>query len=353
VAVAVAFVALLGLGFWTMARVGGEFLPPVDDGRIMIKVMMPTGTSVQETDRVLRQIEQRLVGDPLIESAFTLAGGRTMGLTTYEVANESQVDIQLIPKARRDISTTDYVARLQPIVGQVPAFGGRVMVRQMPMKGIRGLRSADVVVEIRGQDMDTLADLAERTAATMGGMSEFSNVSVSMDITKPEYQVRVDRTKAAELGVSVGDVSGTLRSLITGTVVSRYREADEYVDIRVLVPESQLPSRQQVENLIVSGTGGNAIRVRDVARIREAVGPLEIVRKNQVKQVSVEASTAGADLATSVTRLRTTLNALERPAGYAFGFGGQAELMADMPCLYALTTRRSKSKAGEAKTYER
>ncbi|MBS3735198.1 MAG: efflux RND transporter permease subunit [Phycisphaerae bacterium] len=329
-AVALAFVAVLALAFWTVGRVGGEFLPPVDDGRIMIKVMMPTGASVQETDRVLRQIEQRLADDPLIESTFAMAGGKVMGLYTYEVANQGQIDIQLVPKARRDISTTDYVTRLQPIVGQVPAFGGRIMARQMPIKGIHGLRAAEVVVEIRGQEMDTLADLADRTAQTMGGMSAFRNVSVSMDITKPEYQVRVDRTKAAELGVSVGDISGTLRSLITGAVVSRYREAGEYYDMRVLVPESQLTSRQRVENLVVSGSGGDAIRVRDVANVREAVGPLEIVRKNQVKQVSVEASTAGVDLATAVADLRTTLNNLDRPAGYEFDFGGQAELMADM-----------------------
>jgi len=140
----------------------------------------------------------------------------------------------------------------------------------------------------------------------------------------------VDRTKAAELGVSVGDISGTLRALITGAVVSRFREAGEYYDIRVLVPESQLTSRQRVENLVVSGAGGDAIRVRDVANVSEAVGPLEIVRKNQVKQVSVEASTAGVDLATAVASLRTTLNELERPFGYEFEFGGQAELMADM-----------------------
>lgn len=329
-AVALAFVAVLGLAFWTIGRVGGEFLPPVDDGRIMIKVMMPTGASVHETDRVLRQIEQRIADDPLIESTFAIAGGQVMGLYTYEVANQGQIDIQLVPKSRRDISTTDYVTRLQPIVGQVPAFGGRIMARQMPIKGIHGLRAAEVVVEIRGQEMDTLADLADRTAQTMGGMSQFRNVSVSMDITKPEYQVRVDRVKAAELGVSVGDISGTLRSLITGAVVSRYREAGEYYDMRVLVPESHLTSRQRVENLVVSGSGGDAIRVRDVANVREAVGPLEIVRKNQVKQVSVEASTAGVDLATAVADLRTTLNNLDRPAGYEFDFGGQAELMADM-----------------------
>jgi hydrophobe/amphiphile efflux-1 (HAE1) family protein len=329
-AVALAFVALLGLAFWTLGRVGGEFLPPVDDGRITVKVMMPTGASVQETDGVLQQIEERIANDPLIESAFSLAGGQVQGLYTYEVANQGQLDIQLIPKARRDISTTDYVSRLQPIVGQVPAFGGRIMVRQMPIKGIHGLRAADVVVEIRGQDMDTLDDLAQRTAETMEGLGHFRNVSVSMDITKPEFQVRVDRAKAAELGVSVADISGTLRSLITGAVVSRYREAGEYYDMRVLIPEGLLTSRQRVENLVVAGAGGDAIRVRDVANVREAVGPLEIVRKNQVKQVSVEVSTAGVDLATAVAGLRTTLNGLDRPAGYEFNFGGQAELMSDM-----------------------
>ncbi|MFW5690588.1 MAG: efflux RND transporter permease subunit [Planctomycetota bacterium] len=328
--VAVAFGALLGLAIWLTGSVGGEFFPAVDDGRIMVKVRMPTGTSVHETDAVLRQIEERIADDPLIESTFVLAGGQVRGLTTYEVANEGEVDIQLIPKANRDISTTEYVARLRPIVGKVPAPGGKVMARQMPIKGIKGLRAADVLVEVRGQDMDVLDDLARRTAQTMEGLGQFRNVSVSMDITKPEYQVRVDRTKAAELGVSVGDISGTLRSLITGAVVSRYREAGEYYDMRMLVPESGFTSRKDVANLVVSGSGGDAIRVRDVANVREAVGPVEIVRQNQVKQVTVEASTAGVDLAAAMAALRPALNDLDRPAGYEFDFGGQAELMADM-----------------------
>ncbi|NBB94759.1 MAG: hypothetical protein GVY16_03365 [Planctomycetes bacterium] len=259
-----------------------------------------------------------------------IAEGQVRGLTTYEVANEGEVDIQLIPKASRDISTTEYVARLRPIVGKVPAPGGKVMARQMPIKGIKGLRAADVLVEVRGQDMDVLDDLARRTAQTMEGLGQFRNVSVSMDIAKPEYQVRVDRTKAAELGVSVGEISRTLRSLITGAVVSRYREAGEYYDMRVLVPESGFTSRKDVANLVVSGSGGDAIRVRDVADVREAVGPVEIVRQNQVKQVTVEASTAGVDLAAAMAALRPALNDLDRPAGYEFGFGGQAELMADM-----------------------
>ncbi len=328
--VAVGFIVMLGLAGWLFGRVGGEFLPMVDDGRIMVKVMLPTGASVYETDRVLQQIEQRIADDPLIESAFSLAGGRVQGLYTYEVANEGQIDIQLIPKSQRPVSTRQYVAGLQPRVAQVPAPGGRIMARQMPIKGVRGLRAADVLVEVRGQEMETLSELAQRTADVMNGLDQLANVSISMDMTKPEYQVRVDRTKATELDVSVEAISQTLRSLIAGTVVGRYREAGEHHDIRVIIPESRLTSRHQIEELVVTGTGGHAIRVRDVATIREAVGPLEIVRQNQVKQVTVEANAAGVDLAGAVANLRRELDDLEIPVGYDFGFGGQAELMADM-----------------------
>ncbi len=329
-AVTALFGGLLILSAWLMGRVGSEFLPPVDDGRAMVKLRMPTGTSVQETDRILRQIEKRIADDPLIESTFALAGGQVRGLTTYEIANEGEVDIQLIPKSERSISTAEYIEQLQPIIKNIPVPGGQVMARQMPLRGVKGLRAADIIVEVRGQDIDALADLANRTAATMRGLGPLQNVTVFMDVAKPEYQVHVDRAKAQELGVTIADISETLRSLITGAVVSRYREGGEYYDMRVIVSETLLTSRRDIENLVVSGDSNNAIRVRDVANVRESVGPAEIVRQNQVKQVTVEANTAGADLATAMASLRSALESLDRPAGYQYELGGQAELMADM-----------------------
>ena len=84
--------------------------------------------------------------------------------------------------------------------------------------------------------MDVLADLASRTVEAIDRLERFRNVSVSMDLSKPEYQVAVDRAKAAELGVSVSDVARSLRSLITGAVATRYRDGEDYYDVRVLVP---------------------------------------------------------------------------------------------------------------------
>lgn len=311
-------------------RIGGEFLPLIDDGRIMVKVKMPTGASVVETDKVLRKIEGQIQNDPLIQSVFTLAGGYVKGLTTYEVANEGEVDIQLVPKTMRDISTEDYVARLRKVVGKIQPPGGKVMVKQMPIKGIHGMQASDIVVQVRGQDMVTLADLASRTAKTINSLDQFQNVFVSMDLTKPEYQVRVDRVKAAELGVSVSDVATSLRSLITGAVATRYRDGSEYYDIRLIVPEQRLTSRQDIENLSLTCAQGDVLRLRDIATVVPGTGPVEIIRENQIKQITVEADIAGGDLAGAVRQLQSALAGIERPAGYVFDFGGRAEMMSDM-----------------------
>ncbi|MBN2792492.1 MAG: efflux RND transporter permease subunit [Desulfuromonadales bacterium] len=311
-------------------RLGGEFLPLIDDGRIMVKVKMPTGASVAETDKVLRKIEGKIQDDPLIQSVFTLAGGYVKGLTTYEVANEGEVDIQLVPKAMRDISTEDYVASLRKIVAKFQPPGGKAMVKQMPIKGIHGMQASDIVVQVRGQDMETLAELASRTAKTTNTLGQFQNVFVSMDLTKPEYQVRVDRVKAAELGVSVSDVATSLRSLITGAVATRYRDGSEYYDIRLIVPEQRLTSRQDIENLSLTCAQGDVLRLRDIATVVPGTGPVEIIRENQIKQITVEADISGGNLAGAVDQLQNALTELERPAGYVFDFGGRAEMMSDM-----------------------
>jgi multidrug efflux pump subunit AcrB len=200
----------------------------------------------------------------------------------------------------------------------------------MPIKGIHGMQASDIVVQVRGQDMETLADLSSRTARTINGLGHFQNVFVSMDLSKPEFQVKVDRVKAAELGVSVADVATSLRSLITGAVATRYRDGGEYYDIRLLIPEDRMASRQAVENLALTCAQGDVLRLRDIATVVPASGPVEIIRENQVKQITVEADITNGDLAGAVRELQSALFGLERPAGYVFDFGGKAEMMADM-----------------------
>ena len=313
-----------------LPNVGSEFLPRMDDGRVLIKTRLPTGASVQETDKVLRSIEEIISNEPMVESYFTLVGGKVWGVYTYLIANEGQIDIQLVPHHQRKISTLEYIKRLRPKISKIGVPGGMAMVMPMPLKGIRKLGEADIEVKIKGQDLGKLFELAQATSSAMNRLAHFTNVYVSMDLTKPEYQIRVDRQLASEKGVSISDIANTSRSLIQGTVATRFRDGDRYYNVRVVIPERDIRSKLDVENLVLESSQGGYLRIRDVAKVVQAVGPVEIVREDQVKSVIIRGDAAGVTVGQALAELKEALAKLDKPVGYQVTFGGQALMMAEM-----------------------
>lgn len=329
IAVVILCASLIGL-LLVIPKVGTEFLPRVDDGRIMIKVRLPTGASVNETDKALRRIETLIADDPLIASYFTLVGGKVWGLYTYQIANEGEIDIQLVPRHDRTVSTMEYVRLLRPRVAKMGIPGGKAMVKPMKVKGIRKLGDADIELSIKGPETTRLFELAQRAAGMMKKLAHFTNVYVSMDMTKPEYQIHVDRKRSAELGVSISNVAESVKALLHGAIATKYREGDRYYNVRVVIPEKEITTRQDVENLVLECSQGGYLRVRDLATVNQAVGPVEIVREDQVKSVVVRGDASGTTVGQSLAELKQALERMERPTGYEFTFGGQALMMAEM-----------------------
>ena len=328
--VLVVFILIALVGGYVMSRLGSEFLPQMDDGRIMVKVKLPTGASLAETDRVLQELEQQIGSDKQIESLYAMAGGKAVGTVTYEVANEGELNLQLVPGHKRTLSTQQYIAKLRPVVAKVAAPGGKISVSQMKVKGMRKLGDADVEVKIKGTDLNKLFDIARTTAQTMTGLKQFTNVYVAMDLSKPEYQVKIDRARAADLGVSVVEVADTLRTLISGSVATRLREGDRDYDIRVMVPESRVANRTDLENLRIATAQGGFVRLIDLAKVEAATGPVEIVRENQVKMVIVRGDASGVSVGEALSALQSAMAKESIPGGYEISYGGQAQMMGEM-----------------------
>jgi len=328
------FAAVAVAGGYATVKLGSEFLPQMDDGRILVKVKLPTGAALAETDRVLRDIEAKLGGDKRIESLFTMAGGKAVGTVTFEVANEGELNLQLTPPEARKISTLDYLAEIRPIVAKVPAPGGKVTVSQTKVKGMRKLGDADIEVKIQGAEITQLFELARRIAQTMNGLQHFTNVYVAMDLSKPEYQIRIDRARAAELGVTVAEVADSLRTLVAGSVPTRLREGEggnsaDY-DIRVMVPETRVRHRGDLEDLRINTAQGGSVRLADLARVEPATGPVEIVREDQVKLVIVRGDAAGVSVGEALAELQAAMAKESVPPGYQLSYGGQAQMMSEM-----------------------
>ncbi|MFP4203242.1 MAG: efflux RND transporter permease subunit [Opitutales bacterium] len=327
------FLLLAAGGVLAFQRSGSEFLPSVDDGRITVKMRMPAGAALERMDVIAGQIEALLRDDPVVDAYFSLVGGAERGLYTKKIGNEGQIDIELVAPDQRDIDTVEYVEQLRPKVAKLAAPGARLMVNQSNMRGIRKGGQSELEVEINGSDMEKLFRTANQVADQLKDSSALTNVYVSLDFSKPEWQVEIDRLRAGELGLSVSEIAATLRGYIGGRVVTQYREGNEVFDLRVIVPERELSSRDDVENLIVALPDGGYVRLREVAEVRRAAGPVEITRRDQTKQVIVRTDTDEVDLATGRAAVESALDTINWPSGYFWKISGTAEQMADMKAV--------------------
>ncbi|HKJ90729.1 MAG TPA: efflux RND transporter permease subunit, partial [Oceanipulchritudo sp.] len=329
-----AFLLIMAGGGFLFLRSGSEFFPSVDDGRIMVKVRMPAGTALERLDTVNRSIEALVEEDPRVRSVFAMSGGAIRGLYTSRIANEGEVNIELVPAGERTISTSDFVAGLRPQVARIAAPGARLMVSQRQMRGVRSLGQSQIEVEIGGAEIETLFATAQEVARRLQQRPELTNVYISLDYSKPEWQVRIDRVKAAELGLSVRDIADTLRGYIGGHVPTLYRDGSDLFDLRVIVPNRSLNTRDDVANLVLARPGGGFLRLRDLASVEPASGPVEIVRENQVKRVVVRADPeSDTNLAEAESAVRADLARIDWARGYTWELGGKAQQMAEMKSI--------------------
>jgi len=328
--VIIALVAF-GAGLWLVGHIGTQFLPKLDDGRVMVKLKMPSGTSVGEVNRILTRVENRLQGMPEIESIFKLAGGRVFGLYTLEVGNEGNLNIQLMPRSKRDISTGQFIKKIRPWVAKIQAQepGAKIPVNPRKIKGMRKVGEQDVEVNVKGSDAVLLYEFSEKLAAQLSKIPELSGVNISMDMTKPEYRVYVDRARASAMGIQVNQVATILRTLVQGLVGTQYREGTEYYPIRVMVPEISLTSKTDLEKLIIETRNGEPIYLRDIAEVRRAVGPVEISREDQVMRVIVRADAAGVSVGEALGLAEQAAIDLAPPQGVEISMGSEARFMAE------------------------
>jgi hydrophobic/amphiphilic exporter-1 (mainly G- bacteria), HAE1 family len=314
---------------WFASRTGTEFLPKLDDGRVMVKLMMPAGTSLASVDRILTRVDDQIRNLPEVQSTFRLSGGRVFGLYTLEVSNEGNLDIQLVPRSMRNITTEEFVKKIRPIAAKIQSQepGAKLPVKPRPIKGLRKVGEQDVEVNIKGSDVVMLYEFSEKLANKLTKTAGLSGVNISMDMSKPEYRVYIDRARASAMGISVDQVASTLRTLVHGIVSTQYRDGTEYYPIRVMVPEISLNSKVQLDNLIIETRNGEPVYLRDVADVRRAVGPVELSREDQVIRVIVRADPAGVSVGEALARAEQAAIDLDPPAGVEISMGGEARFI--------------------------
>ncbi len=305
---------------------GFEFTPSLDQGQFSVRIETPAGTNLETTNRVVAQVEELLARRPEVEAIFTRVGS-TAGAVSFGATSQgphtANISVSLVDKNRRARSDRQIITALRREVAMIAGTKTRFETATFGPSG------APVQIQLLGDDFDALNRAGGQIAARVRQVPGTVDVDVSWRVGRPELQVRVDRLKAASLGLSTGMVAATLRTAIQGSTETKFRTGGEEYDIRVRLPEAQRQAPEDVANILIAAPGGKPIYVKDVADVTLATGPTEIDRKDRQRMVVVSAGLAPGYYFGNVQRDMIRRLSGVPLAGVTLRWGGEAEQLSE------------------------
>jgi hydrophobe/amphiphile efflux-1 (HAE1) family protein len=309
---------------------GSEFLPQVDDGNVTVNITLPPDVSAEETNRVTRQVEAMVAEMPDVRAQFAVAGGFMWGSGTSERAGRGSVTVVLEPVGRRSMSADQWVQTLQRRINERGFAGARIFVRPPRIQGLRTSASGSpIALHIQGDDLDELRRIGDDVLHRVAGVPGLQNLEPSTEEATPQLSIELDRERAAYLGLNVGAVGQTLRTALDGTVATRFTSGNQEYDLRVMFPRERFTSPEDLGSvaLFPGAADGAPIYLRDVALVRNVLGPSTILRENQnrVLRLTGDVISEVASVGEVNDSIRARIAGLTLPDGYGIVFGGEEE----------------------------
>lgn len=322
-------IAILGLlalfivSLLSMALIGAEFFPSMDQGYITVNVSLPRGTVLEETGGITQRIEGMIKDIPEMDSVFVVLGsGGDLG----GQVNTSSATIhgRLVDLKERNRDSFEIADILRKQVADIA--GAEINVSSMSMGGI-SLGGAPVNIQIKGDDLDELYRISEDVKELIQNVEGTRETASSLDDGKPEVRVMLDRRRADLYGLNASTVAATVQSSVGGQVATRYRVGGEEIDVKVALGKDSVVSLQGLGNIILSSPAGLQVPLEEVADIVIGEGPSSISRTDQVRGVSVSSGIFGRDLNSVMRDIRTGINRYPLPEGYTIEYGGENQEM--------------------------
>ncbi|MGR9048521.1 efflux RND transporter permease subunit [Halobacillus faecis] len=303
--------------------IGTEFIPPSDQGQVEVRVNMPEGTSIEETEALTEEIDAEIENySEIIDVSYLSIGGGSMGSIGNGSSDFASYTIQLVEPSQREKTTQTVMEELSDSLSGIP--GAEIEVSELDA----GLGTgAPLQVQINGGEYEVLDELAGQVAYLMNEIDGVQNATSSTDEGRPEMQIEVDQDKASQYGLTEQQVISQVQLGFNGQIATRYRNGTDEIDVRFILPEDERQTIADLEGMSVQAPNGTLIPLATIAELNQVQGPVSLLRQNQQPQVNVEAEISDIDLGTATEEVRAELERLNFPDGYSYTIGGQAQDM--------------------------
>lgn len=318
--VLVIILPLLALGGLAYTQVGSGFMPKMDEGGFILDYLSPPGTSLEETDRVLRQVETIIRANPYVDTYSRRTGLQLGGGLTE--ANTGDFFVRLKNGSRPSTEQVMEQVRSQ-VEKQVPGLDVDVAQLMEDLIGDLVAVPQPIDVQLSGADAATLNATAKKVAAKIGKIDGVVSVLDGINPAGDALTIKVDETRAALEGLDPVSVTDQVAAAVDGTVAATMPEGEKLVGVRVRLPENAHQRIEQIEQLLIRAPDGHMLPLSRVATITQVQGQPEITRINLKRTVSVTGRLSGRSLGSAVADVKKAMNTKGLlPKGVVYQLGG-------------------------------
>ena len=305
--------------------VGKNFLPVDDQAQFEINMRAPEGSTLTSTSAIANRIAADLKQLPgVTDTLVTIGGGQ------QEQVNVATIYVKLKPIGERNVSQNELMLRARSeILGKyLKEYPGqlRTSVQQVAAISGGGFRNADIQYVINGPDLEKLTKYSDELLTRMKTIPDVVDADSTLVTGKPEVKVVIDRARAADLGVRVGDIAQALNTLVAGQKVSTFNAGTDQYNVRVRAVGEFRASVEGLKRMIVSSSKIGWVSLDNLVRVEEGTGPSAIDRLNRQRQVMLlgNVKPSGSQAAV-IQKMDEFVKELKIDSAYTTGLAGRSK----------------------------
>ncbi len=302
---------------------GIELFPNTQPRQCIVQVRYPEGTDIQTTDATLAAIEKGLGRHGDVRFYLTNVGSSgDWALSAAGGTHLGSIWVEFVPFAERQSNTLELVETIRKDIGAFP--GAQIKVERERMGPPTG---APVSIEVAGDDFSVLSELADEIIWALRDVPGLVDLQKDLEEARPEIQFRVDRERAARLGLNTSTIGRFLRAAINGETVSKFRGGETEYDITVRLLPEQRQSVDLLKEASLRNSAGHLVPLPALGSFVYEGGRGQIIRKDQKRVVTITGFDQGRGVDEILADVRKRLARLHLPAGCSVSFTGDTEAM--------------------------
>jgi len=312
VAAALAFLLAIPI-FGQLPR---ELAPQADEGRFLVSIRTPLGSSIEYTESRLREAEAIAGRYPEVVTEFGV-----IGLGQAQQVNQATLVVRMKPKRERDRSQAEVINAIRRDLSQIA--GAQAFPRAFGL--VQGQRSEPLQFVVKGPNLQEMGRLATDLQRRLQADPQIGRMDTNLQLDLPQLVLEPDRVRAAGLNLNSADVALAINMLTGGVDIAKYNDYPgdgERYDIRVKAKDGEFQQPADLSKIYLRNRTGQLVRLDSVARFREALGPA-VIGRFDLQYAAQFYATPSIALGAAIERVRAA--AQDLPIGYTVTFVGEAE----------------------------